>query len=279
MVKTPGSVLSQAEKLALVTFVLALFLLFLAPAYACLPLLFFLILCIIAPFFPQWGFFLPVISAGKTGCKAVALTFDDGPFPSSTPILLQLLKKYNYKATFFVVGNKAKKYPHLITDIVADGHTIGNHSWCHDSLLMLRSRKNLREDINKTQQILIESGVRPLVFRPPAGITNPRLRSVLFKEKLTALTFSCRAFDYGNRKIFNLAERIIRRLKPGDIILLHDIPPEPESRFKEWEEEINTLFATLRKNHQKVLPLEQLIGAEVMLVADTINTDGPLAKT
>jgi len=279
MVKILDSTFSQAEKLAAVTFVLALFLFFLAPAYAQLPLLFFLILCFIAPFFPQWGFFLPVVSSGKTEHKAVALTFDDGPFPSSTPVLLQLLKKYNYKATFFVVGNKAKKHPRLITDIVADGHTIGNHSWCHDSLLMLRSRKNLRQDIEKTQKILAESGVRPLVFRPPAGITNPRLKSVLFKEKLMAVTFSCRAFDHGNRKISNLAERILRRLKPGDIILLHDIPPEQPNKFKEWEKEIHTLFSTLQKNHQEVVPLEQLIGSEVMLMTDAIGIDDSLAET
>lgn len=279
MANPPGSTVSQAEKLAAVSFALALFLLFNAPASAPLPLLFFLTLCFIAPFFPQWGFFLPVISAGKTGSKAVALTFDDGPSPSSTPVLLQLLKKYNYKATFFVIGNKAEKYPHLITDIVADGHTIGNHSWRHDSLLMLRNKKNLRQDIVKTQKILAESGVRPLVFRPPAGITNPRLKSVLSEEGLMAVTFSCRAFDHGNRKISNLAERILRRLKPNDIILLHDIAPEPAILLKEWKIEIDTLFSTLQKNKQKVLPLEELIGSEVMEATETIGTGDSLSET
>lgn len=268
MTKTQGATFSQAEKFAAVAFALALILFLSAPIYALLPLLVFLSFCFVAPFFPQWGFFLPVISAGKSGSNAVALTFDDGPSPSSTPVILQLLKKYHYNATFFVIGNRAEKYPDLIRDIVADGHTIGNHSWRHDSLLMLRTPKNLGRDIEKTQNILAASGICPLVFRPPAGITNPRLKAVLAEKKILAVTFSCRAYDRGNKKISNLAERIIRRIKPGDIILLHDIPPEPENLFREWEKEMDTLFSTLRKNNQVVLPLEELIGHKVMVRSD-----------
>ncbi|MBL4901838.1 polysaccharide deacetylase family protein [Desulfocapsa sp. AH-315-G09] len=254
---------SQAEKLAVIALLIS-FPLFAGSSWlAPFPLVLFLLLCIIAPFCPQWGFFLPIISKSVTGNKGVALTFDDGPSPVTTPILLNLLRSYNYKATFFVIGQKAEKYPNLIADILADGHTIGNHSWQHDNLLMLRSRRRLRKDIKKTQATLETCGVHPLVFRPPVGITNPRLKAVLQEEQLLAVTFSCRAFDHGNRKLPNLAARITSKLKPGDIILLHDSRPETEEATQEWKKEISILFATLKKEGPEVVPLELLTGSAV----------------
>lgn len=269
---------SQADKLSAIAFLLAIPLTAISPWLSLIPLLSFLLLCSIAPFCPQWGFFLPLINKSTTGSTGVALTFDDGPSPISTPILLRLLETYNYKATFFIIGQKAEKHPELIADIIASGHTIGNHSWEHDNLLMLRSRKRLREDIRKTQEVLDSCGVRPLVFRPPAGITNPRLKSALRDERLLAVTFSCRAFDHGNKKISNLCQRITRKLKPGNIILLHDIAPKAEDTVRDWEKEIDLLFATLQKQRQEVLPLELLIGSEVMLAADTIDRIRALPK-
>ena len=262
---------SQAEKLGCLAFLLAIPLFTISPWLSAPPLLLFLLLCLAAPFFPQWGFFLPIISKGKTGSKAVALTFDDGPSPASTPILLDLLDRFHFQATFFVVGKQARKYPDLIADILARGHSIGNHSWQHDNLLMLRSKNRLGQDIRRTQEFLISRGVKPLIFRPPAGITNPRLKSILEGEELVTVTFSCRAFDHGNKKISNLAERITSKLKPGNIILLHDIAPKTEDAVKGWKKEITILFATLEKDKQEVLPLELLIGSEVMLGGDKIE--------
>lgn len=256
---------SQADKLAAITLLLAIPLFQVATWLAQIPLVLFLLLCFIAPFFPQWGFFLPIVSKSITKSKGVALTFDDGPSPLSTPILLNLLELYNFKATFFVIGKKAEKYPNLIADILAGGHTIGNHSWQHDNLLMLRSKKKLGQDIRKTQEVLNRFGIQTLVFRPPAGITNPRLKSVLQNENLLTVTFSCRPFDHGNKKITNLAERVLGRLKPGNIILLHDIAPTTKHNIAIWQKEIETLFTGLQSNIYEVQPLEALIGSPVMI--------------
>ena len=255
---------SQAEKLAVVTMLIAIPLFGVSSSMAPIPLLLFLLLCVIAPFFPQWGFFLPIISKSITGSKAVALTFDDGPSEKSTPVLLDLLKQYGYKATFFVIGEKAEKHPALMARIIEEGHSIGNHSWKHDSLLMLKSKNYLRQDIRKTQDILQNYGVRPLVFRPPAGATNPRLKNILRNEGLQTVTFSCRPLDYGNKNIINLAVRIISKLKPGNIILLHDIAPENREQMKLWEQEITILFSDLQQSSHKVRPLHTLIGFPVM---------------
>jgi hypothetical protein len=134
---------SLAEKSGFAAFLLAVPLGFIAPSLAALPLLLFLLTCLAAPFCPQCSFFLPVISNGRPESDAIALTIDDGPSPSSTPLLLALLGKHRLRATFFVIGEKAAAYPELIDLILGHGHTIGNHSYRHDNFLMCRSIRAL----------------------------------------------------------------------------------------------------------------------------------------
>jgi len=254
---------SPAEKTGFITLGMASLLSFIYPALAVIPLFLFLLLCFAAPFFPGFSFFLPIISRGPAGMESIALTFDDGPSPSSTPILLDLLDRHSLQATFFVVGEKAAKYPELITEIIARGHTLGNHSWSHDYFLMLRRQNNLRKDIHKTQENLKELGIQPLVFRPPAGITNPRLGKVLTGEGLITVTYSCRALDRGNRNIRNLSGKILEHLQPGDIVMLHDLAPHQKKQLGYWQKELDHLFRTLTLDYNPV-PLEQLIRQPVM---------------
>ncbi|HHD56309.1 MAG TPA: polysaccharide deacetylase family protein [Desulfobulbaceae bacterium] len=255
--------LSRGEKIGIVAIVLGLVLLPVAPQAALFFFLLFLLLSLAAPFFPQWSFFLPVISHGRPGEKGVALTFDDGPSPQSTPVILDLLARYRLSATFFVVGKQAAAHPELIAEILAQGHTIGNHSLQHDSLLMLRGPQNLADDIHQAQEIVAQSGVRPLVFRPPVGITNPHLGRVLAEEGMVAIGYSCRALDRGNRNITSLAEKILGKLQPGAIILLHDLPPYKANLSDQWQQELEQLLRTLAADYT-VVPLAQLIGRPVM---------------
>lgn len=263
----PETSFSPAEKTGFITLGMAFLLFFIHPSLAAIPLVLFLLLCFGAPFFPGFGFFLPIISRGPAGMESIALTFDDGPSPSSTPILLDLLARHNLQATFFVVGEKAAKYPQLITEILARGHTLGNHSWSHDYFLMLRRQNNLQKDIHKTQENLKGLGIRPLVFRPPAGIISPRLGKVVKREGLITVTYSCRAFDRGNRNIRNLSVKILSNLQPGDIVLLHDLVPHKKDQLGYWQRELDHLFSTLTHDYNPV-PLEQLIQRPVMRVID-----------
>lgn len=233
------------------------------PLAAVVPLAIFLLLCLAAPFFPGFAFFLPVISRGKPGAASVALSFDDGPSPASTPVLLNLLARYRLPATFFVVGRQAERYPELIAAILEQGHTIGNHSLRHDHFLMLRQMDTLWNDIRQTQEILARQGIRPHVFRPPVGITSPRLHAALQREGLCAVNYSCRAWDRGNRNLRHLADKILRRLRPGDIIILHDLPPFQPELSGYWRHELERLFAALAADFQ-VVPLEELIRWPVM---------------
>ena len=187
--------------------------------------LFYIILCVAASFFPRSNFFLPVISRGNTGKNLVALTFDDGPAQPTTIQIMELLDKYSVKAAFFVSGANALKHPEIIREIIARGHAIGNHSFSHNPFLMLGSYNYLYQEIFRVQEVLKKMGVNALAFRPPVGIISPKLPLVLDKMGMFCVTFSCRAFDAGNRRVKNLGSRILNKVKADDIILLHDVPP------------------------------------------------------
>lgn len=260
--------LGLAEKTGITALVAALLLgCSSSPQTAVLPLALFLLVCLVAPFLPRWSFFLPVLCRGQRGAEGIALTFDDGPFPASTPVLLDLLARHRLPATFFVIGRQAAAHPELIAAILAHGHTLGNHSWRHDNLLMFRSCRALEADIRSTQEVLARAGVRPLLFRPPIGITGSRLGPVLAALGLQALTFSCRILDRGNRDVGNLAARVLGQLQPGDILLLHDNPPRSAAEQQLWSRELDRLFARLAQSDQ-VVPLAALIDQPVMAVLE-----------
>ena len=257
--------LSIAERVGLVSFLIAILLLFFEVWLSVIPLAGFLLLCIGAPFFPRFGFYLPVISRGRSGKKAVALTFDDGPDPFSTPELLRLLSKHKMKATFFVTGKKASDHPELVKEIVLQGHAIGNHTNTHDNLILFRSHKRLLQEIASTQNVLGESGIITRAFRPPVGITGPRLRRVLRQLGLVNINFSCRAFDGGNRWITNLSKKILKRIRPDDIILLHDVRPKNKALLSYWLNEIELILSGIEAKGFTVLPLSAIIGRPVMI--------------
>ena len=263
----PPNSLSHAHVLGF-TFYFAAFLLALYDAsLAVVPLFLFVVLCMVAPFLPRFSFFLPIISRGNSGQKAVSITFDDGPDPLTTEPLLALLKKHGVKATFFVVGKKAVSHPQLVKKILAEGHLLGNHSYSHDNFCMLKSSKRLFREISAAQEVFAHFGVRPLAFRPPVGITNPRLRGVLQDLGMVNINFSCRGMDAGNRWLKGLSRRVLRHLRNDQIIALHDVMPKRRGRLLEWLNEIDRVLQGIKERGMMVLPLSELIGRPVMTQA------------
>jgi peptidoglycan/xylan/chitin deacetylase (PgdA/CDA1 family) len=227
---------------------------------------FYIILCVAASFFPQSSFYLPVISRGNTGQNLVALTFDDGPSEPTTRQILELLDKYSVKATFFVSGVNASNHPNIIREIIARGHTIGNHSFNHNPFVMLGSYNYLYQEIFRAQEVLKKMGIQTLAFRPPVGIINPKLAPILDKLGMFCLTFSCYASDAGNRFIKNLSFKILKKVKADDIIILHDVPPRCKEDNTFLLTEIEKILQGLIIKGLKIVPLSDLIGREIMTI-------------
>ncbi len=255
---------SVAEKTGICAFLLALCLLWFDFRLTAVPLAVFVVLCAAAPFCPSISFFLPVVAKGASGLRAVALTFDDGPDPLTTPPILELLEKHGLHATFFVNGANADKHPDLIEKILSHGHDIGNHTYTHDNFIMLKNRRLLKREIERTANSLAKFGVTSHAFRPPVGVTNPRLRGVLAETAMFAVTFSFRPKDAGNRFIKGLARRILKRVRPDHIVLLHEKMPGGPPMLDVWLAELERLFRGLKNNGFAVLPLASLIGRPVM---------------
>ncbi len=261
---------SPAEKSGIVCLLAALGLCFVDVKLGALPLIFFLGMSVVAPFLPTFSYYLPIISRGDPSKNAVSLTFDDGPDPVATPEVLRLLEKHKVTASFFVTGSSAAQHPLLIKEMVRLGHTIGNHSYHHDSLVMLRSRNTLSWEIESTQKELHTLGIRPLAFRPPVGVTSPRLGPVLEELGMMCVNFSCRAADRGNLRIDNLSHKILSKVRPGDIIILHDSRPKNEALLPYWINELELILTGIQEKRLEIVPLSELIEKPVMLLSPSV---------
>jgi peptidoglycan-N-acetylglucosamine deacetylase len=235
-----------------------------SPVYALIPLVLFVIISMLSPFFPGLKMFLPCVMKGTPGSQGVALTFDDGPDPVSTPLVIEMLKKYGIKAHFFIVGCKAAAHPELIRVILDSGHTLGNHTMNHDTLIMLKREASLKKEIAYCQDVLKSFGIEAYTFRPPAGIVNPKLGPILSSLGLFCVMFGIRGYDFGNRRIGNISRNILKGVREGDIIMLHDRAPSGGVPVSELIVQMEEVVAGIRKKGLDFLPLDKLIGRKVM---------------
>lgn len=154
-----------------------------------------------------------------TGERVAALTFDDGPDPEVTPTLAGLLESYGARATFFMVGRSAARYPRLLQRLVAGGHALGNHSWDHPSFRLINGRFR-RAQIRWCRDALGRWG-SPL-FRPPYGHQSPASQLDAVRCGYRVVGWSVIAEDWRDDPAEALVERVERRLEPGSIVLFHD---------------------------------------------------------
>lgn len=174
--------------------------------------------------FPASGIFARAVLGARTGRHEVALTFDDGPDPKWTPILLDLLDTKGQKATFFVVGERASRHAALLQDIVRRGHEIANHTWSHSYLTVFRSPRVLARELERTNALIAaETGIRPRWFRPPVGLLSPRVAIGVRLAGLRLAGWTASARDGVERTTVSQAiSRLQGALAPGAILVLHD---------------------------------------------------------
>lgn len=163
-----------------------------------------------------------ILRRGSGSQRRIALTFDDGPHPNYTPKLLELLRAKKVKATFFVIGFMAEKYPELVRDIALSGHEIGNHSFSHVTLTKISLEDALVEYEAANLAIAKITGRQPRYCRPPGGDFNNAVIAAGALAGLTTVLWTDDPGDYANPGDETLLARLLRKLTPGGIILLHD---------------------------------------------------------
>lgn len=168
---------------------------------------------------PNWTR-LPAAASER---RAIALTIDDGPDPYVTPQVLDLLDRHGVRATFFCIGEHARRYPALAREIVARGHAVENHSQRHRHTFSVSGPGVLAREIEAAQETLADlTGERPRFFRAPAGLRNVFLEPVLQRFDLRLASWTRRGFDTRETRADVVAQRLVHQLAAGDILLAHD---------------------------------------------------------
>lgn len=162
---------------------------------------------------------LGTITRVETEAPAVALTFDDGPDPASTPRLLELLARHGAKATFFMLGVQAAARPDVVRQVVAAGHALGNHSWDHPSFPTIPARERRRQ-IRRCDEALAPHATR--LFRPPFGHQSIGSRVDLLVLRRIVVTWDLAAVDWFDHPPSWMADRVVRGVRAGSIVLFHD---------------------------------------------------------
>lgn len=154
--------------------------------------------------------------------KMVALTFDDGPWPEQTEKIADLLAANAVPATFFVLGQQAKKYPSLLRRLVADGHVIANHTYSHPNLTRLGAA-NVREQIQTTEKIVMRAAKRKTYWvRPPGGNTNESVNAIVKGLKMQPILWDLDSHDWTKPGTKAIIKSVVGGITPGCIVLMHD---------------------------------------------------------
>lgn len=200
---------------------------------ALLPLFTSHLLLVYATLVPGCQWWGPVFTRFETTEREVWITIDDGPSPEHTSAMLDLLARFEARATFFVVGERAERHPHLITEILTRGHSLGNHTWSHPTRsFWCAAPARLGRELILGAETLRTTRERPAdFFRAPVGMRNMFLHPLLARRGLGLIGWTVRGLDTVKRDATQVAERIEKGTRPGAIIVLHEghqIARDPE---------------------------------------------------
>jgi peptidoglycan/xylan/chitin deacetylase (PgdA/CDA1 family)/GT2 family glycosyltransferase len=175
-----------------------------------------------------YGYFIPnspvfgkVYYKGDNQQKVVALTFDDGPNEPYTSEVLDILDKYNVKATFFAVGENVQLYPETAKRIVAEGHVLGNHSYTHNANHAL-TEYGAKDLVLAEKAIYDTVGVKPHLYRPPHGKKTPWELEEVREQGMIEVSWSVSTGELNTHSFEKVADRLVDETHPGEIMLLHD---------------------------------------------------------
>ncbi len=199
------------------------------------------------------NFFIKIVCSATTDKKEIAISFDDGPATNYTPEILKLLKQENIKATFFCIGNRITGNENILKQIKEEGHIIGNHSYSHHFWFDMYSSKKMLNDLKMMDDEMERAtGLRPKLFRPPYGVTNPNLKKAIIKGGYTPVGWSVRSLDTVIKDEKKLLNKIMDSLKPGAVFLFHDTQKVTLNVLPEFIQEV-------KNRGYQIVPLDKLL--------------------
>jgi peptidoglycan/xylan/chitin deacetylase (PgdA/CDA1 family) len=228
-----------------------------------LPVFAWCLLLIVYSLIVFWGcyyvgsnFFIKIVCKATTDKKEIAISFDDGPAENYTKEILAILKTEQVKATFFCIGNRIVGNENILKQIDADGHIIGNHSFSHRFWFDMYSAKKMQEDL-KQMDIEMEraTGLKPKLFRPPYGVTNPNLAKAIKNGGYTPVGWSVRSMDTVIKDGKKLLAEINEGIKPGAVFLFHDTSKTTLEVLPEFIQEV-------KKRGYNIIPLDKLLALQ-----------------
>ncbi|MEK3731076.1 MULTISPECIES: polysaccharide deacetylase family protein [Paenibacillus] len=189
--------------------------------------------------------------------QVIALTFDDGPDPKNTGLILDLLKQYEAKATFFVVGSRVEKHPELVARAIGEGHEIGNHSFTHPSFHHIAAAK-LKNELSRTQDAIYNaSGFTSVLFRPPGGSYNEGIVHTSQDIGMLTVLWSWHqdTLDWRKPGAQAIVRKVLNNARNGDIVLMHDYVPNSSQTV----EALKTILPELKQRGFSFVTVTELL--------------------
>lgn len=202
------------------------------------------------------SYFTSINSSAKISENKIAITFDDGP-SAVTPEFLNLLRKYQVKATFFCIGTQVVKHPNILKQIHDEGHIIGNHSMNHPNNMGFLNTEQVLDELRFGQRAIEEVlNKKTKLYRPPFGVTNPTIGAVLNQLEFVVIGWNIRSLDTVIKDPKRIAKRMYKKLKPGGIILMHDTSEHSLHALEYF-------LQYLEKIDYTIVPLQELINLKI----------------
>ena len=206
---------------------------------------------------PVWG---RIVSRGRPRTPAIAITFDDGPTEPFTSQILDVLREFRARATFFVLGARAENAPDVVRRAAREGHEIGNHTWDH-AALPLRTPSAMRVTIRRTSDLVQNiTGTRPRVFRAPFGWRNPWLDGAARREGCEPIAWTVGVYDTDRPGVDAIVSRAIEGFVDGSILLLHDgrsLDPAPDA--SQVVDALPRILSEAQRRGLRLLTVSQLL--------------------
>lgn len=198
-------------------------------------------------------FFIKIVCRAKTDKKEIAISFDDGPAENYTAAILEILKSENVKATFFCIGNRIAGNELLLKQVKEEGHIIGNHSYSHHFWFDMYSAGKMQDDLKKMDTAMeAVTGLKPKLFRPPYGVTNPNVKKAIINGGYTPVGWSVRSMDTVIKDETKLLGKVTAGIRPGAVFLFHDTSKTTLNVLPEFIKEV-------KKRGYEIIPLDKLL--------------------